>query len=85
MLTITSVYGRRLDDDVARLEKSGLFCVLNHPQADSVLDAAAGVEELAFGDWKIFKSEIQNFNYLPNLQCYSLSIHTREFQLLNIR
>ncbi len=81
MLTITSVSGRRLDDDVARLEKSGLFCVLNHPQADSVLDAAAGVEELAFGDWKIFKSEIRNLNYLSNLHCDPLSIHTRKLYL----
>jgi hypothetical protein len=79
MITITSVSGRRLDDDVARLKKSGLFCVLNHPQADSVLDAAAGIEELAFGDWKIFKSDIQNFNYLPNLHCYSLYIHTVKY------
>lgn len=44
---LTRVSRRWLDDGVPGLEVSGLLSVLYHAQADAVLHAPAGVEELA--------------------------------------
>ena len=45
----TSVSRGRLYQGVSRLEEPGFLSVLHHPQADPVLDAAAGIEVLTLG------------------------------------
>lgn len=49
MPLITSVSRSGLYNGVSRLEEPSSLSVLHHPQADPVLDAAAGVEELTLG------------------------------------
>lgn len=47
MPPVTGVSRRRLDDCVPRLEDAVSLSVFHHTEADPVLHAAAGVEELA--------------------------------------
>ena len=49
-MPLTKVSGSGLDDGVSRFEESLPLGVLHHAEADAVLDASAGVEELALDD-----------------------------------
>ena len=49
-MPLTKVSGSWLDDGVSRLEESLPLGVLHHAEADAVLDASAGVEELTLDD-----------------------------------
>lgn len=50
--SVTGVSRGGLDDRVARFEDAVSLGVLHHPQADPVLDTAAGIEELTLGHYE---------------------------------
>jgi len=52
MQVVTSVSRGGLYNGVSGLEEAGSLGVLHHPQADPVLDAPAGIEELTLGHCK---------------------------------
>ena len=58
---ITGVAGGRFDDGVALLEEALLLGVLHHAQPDSVLDAPARVEKLAFRHCRGRRKELYIF------------------------